>query len=94
MNHLKKCLRTSATNAFFIISARCLADFSMLALLKMMGFAVGMVIVAPFYHWLPLYLVIMLFHGIPLVTLVMVQLWLKKRFAPQGQLDMQSSTDV
>jgi MFS family permease len=68
--------------------------FSMLALLKMMGFAVGMVIVAPFYHWLPLYLVIMLFHGIPLVTLVMVQLWLKKRFAPQGQLDMQSSTDV
>ncbi|WP_409418863.1 MFS transporter [Marinomonas sp. RS-M-Aa-14] len=66
--------------------------FSTLALFKMTGFAAGMMIVAPFYNWLPLYLVIMLFHGIPLITLVMVYIWLKRRLQPK-KVNIQPKVD-
>jgi len=46
--------------------------FSLMTLFQMTGFGVGMLIVAPFYAWLEPALVIIIFHGIPLVTLVIV----------------------
>lgn len=52
---------------------------SILALLKMTGFTVCMIIVAPFYTWLTLDLVILLFHGTPLIALVISQAWLRQR---------------
>ena len=64
--------------------------FSILALLKMTGFAAGMIIVAPL-QLAALYLVIMLFHGIPLITLVMVYIRLRKRW--QHKLNIQPKTD-
>lgn len=51
--------------------------FSLMTLLQMTGFGVGMLIVAPFYIWLAPALVIVIFHGIPLVTLTVV--WLYSR---------------
>lgn len=55
--------------------------FSLMTLLQMTGFGVGMLIVAPFYIWLPPALVIVIFHGIPLVTLTIVWLY-SRRWQP------------
>ena len=52
--------------------------FSLMTLLQMTGFGVGMLIVAPFYIWLTPALVIIIFHGIPLVTLTIVWLYSRK----------------
>ena len=53
--------------------------FSFLTLLQMTGFGVGMLIAAPFYAgWTP-GAVVMLFHGIPLCTLLTVKLLALKR---------------
>nr|WP_189664023.1 MFS transporter [Pseudomonas sp. SWRI111] len=43
--------------------------FSVLTLLQMTGFGIGMLIAAPFYAWWTPGAVVMLFHGIPLGTL-------------------------
>jgi len=43
--------------------------FSVLNLFQMTGFAIGMLIVAPFYVWFQPSIVIILFHGIPLIML-------------------------
>ena len=51
--------------------------FSLMTLLQMTGFGVGMLIVAPFYVWYSPALVIVIFHGIPLLTLT--ALWLYNR---------------
>ncbi|HFZ8993469.1 TPA: MFS transporter [Citrobacter freundii] len=51
--------------------------FSLMTLLQMTGFGVGMLIVAPFYVWFAPALVIVIFHGIPLLTLTIV--WLYNR---------------
>ncbi|EUB87506.1 major facilitator superfamily MFS_1 [Pseudomonas sp. GM30] len=48
--------------------------FSFLTLLQMTGFGVGMLIAAPFYEWWTPGAVVMLFHGIPLGTLLTVKL--------------------
>lgn len=53
--------------------------FSLMTLFQMTGFGVGMLIVAPFYAWLDPALVIIIFHGLPLVTLVIVGL-ITRRF--------------
>ncbi|MDI3366502.1 MFS transporter [Pantoea sp. V108_6] len=53
--------------------------FSLMTLFQMTGFCVGMLIVAPFYAWLDPALVIIIFHGLPLVTLVIVGL-ITRRF--------------
>ncbi|TNC00279.1 MFS transporter [Pseudomonas jessenii] len=47
--------------------------FSFLTLLQMTGFGVGMLIAAPFYGWWTPGAVVMLFHGIPLGTLLAVK---------------------
>ncbi|WP_166221032.1 MFS transporter [Pseudomonas atagonensis] len=47
--------------------------FSFLTLLQMTGFGVGMLIAAPFYQWWTPGAVVMLFHGIPLGTLLAVK---------------------
>ena len=47
--------------------------FSFLTLLQMTGFGVGMLIAAPFYSWWTPGAVVMLFHGIPLGTLLTVK---------------------
>lgn len=47
--------------------------FSLLTLLQMTGFGVGMLIAAPFYSWWTPGAVVMLFHGIPLTTLLVVK---------------------
>ncbi|MBY8956380.1 MFS transporter [Pseudomonas sp. MIS38] len=47
--------------------------FSFLTLLQMTGFGVGMLIAAPFYGWWTPGAVVMLFHGIPLGTLLVVK---------------------
>lgn len=52
--------------------------FSFLTLLQMTGFGVGMLIAAPFYGWWTPGAVVMLFHGIPLGTLLAVK-WLALR---------------
>ena len=46
---------------------------SFLTLLQMTGFGVGMLIAAPFYGWWTPGAVVMLFHGIPLGTLLVVK---------------------
>lgn len=43
--------------------------FSVLNLFQMTGFAIGMLIVAPFYLWYQPHVVIILFHGLPLIVL-------------------------
>jgi MFS family permease len=47
--------------------------FSLLTLLQMTGFGVGMLIAAPFYSWWTPGAVVLLFHGIPLTTLLVVK---------------------
>ncbi|PTT88098.1 MFS transporter, partial [Pseudomonas sp. HMWF005] len=53
--------------------------FSFLTLLQMTGFGVGMLIAAPFYGWWTPGAVVLLFHGIPLGTLVTVKVLALKR---------------
>ncbi|AOM41168.1 MFS transporter [Xenorhabdus hominickii] len=55
--------------------------FSLLTLLQMTGFGIGMLLVAPFYVWLPPSIVILIFHGLPLTVLISVLIWVK-RFMP------------
>ncbi|WP_312348566.1 MFS transporter [Leclercia sp.] len=52
--------------------------FSLMTLLQMTGFGVGMLIVAPFYIWFTPALVIVIFHGIPLLTLAAVLLSVRR----------------
>ena len=47
--------------------------FSFLTLLQMTGFGIGMLIAAPFYGWWTPGAVVLLFHGIPLGTLLTVK---------------------
>jgi MFS family permease len=47
--------------------------FSFLTLLQMTGFGIGMLIAAPFYAWWTPGAVVMLFHAIPLTTLLAVK---------------------
>jgi MFS family permease len=47
--------------------------FSFLTLLQMTGFGVGMLIAAPFYSWWTPGAVVLLFHGIPLTTLLVLK---------------------
>ena len=47
--------------------------FSFLTLLQMTGFGVGMLIAAPFYSWWTPGAVVLLFHGIPLTTLLVMK---------------------
>jgi MFS family permease len=47
--------------------------FSFLTLLQMTGFGIGMLIAAPFYAWWTPGAVVLLFHGIPLTTLLVVK---------------------
>jgi MFS family permease len=47
--------------------------FSFLTLLQMTGFGVGMLLAAPFYEWWTPDAVVLLFHGIPLATLLLVK---------------------
>ncbi|MFL1494200.1 MFS transporter [Pseudomonas antarctica] len=50
--------------------------FSLLTLIQMAGFGVGMLVVGPFYlTWTPAQ-VIVLFHGLPLTALVVMTVWL------------------
>lgn len=58
--------------------------FSLMTLLQMTGFGIGMLIVAPFYIWLAPAMVIIIFHGIPLVTLTIVWLF-SRRWQPAHQ---------
>ena len=55
--------------------------FSLLTLMQMTGFGVGMLLVAPFYVWWPPSSVILLFHGLPLSMLAFVQI-LARRAGP------------
>ncbi|POA25279.1 MULTISPECIES: MFS transporter [unclassified Pseudomonas] len=64
--------------------------FSFLTLLQMTGFGVGMLIAAPFYGWWTPGAVVMLFHGIPLGTLLAVK-WLALR---RGRVARSSPTPV
>ncbi|KMJ43310.1 hypothetical protein AB204_20385, partial [Xenorhabdus khoisanae] len=52
--------------------------FSLLTLLQMTGFGIGMLLVAPFYVWLPPSIVILIFHGLPLTVLVLVLVWSRR----------------
>ncbi|CAM3251240.1 Major facilitator family transporter [Xenorhabdus nematophila ATCC 19061] len=52
--------------------------FSLLTLLQMTGFGIGMLLVAPFYIWLPPSIVILIFHGLPLTVLVLVLFWVRR----------------
>ena len=47
--------------------------FSVLTLLQMTGFGVGMLIAAPFYAWWTPGAVVLLFHGIPITTVLVVK---------------------
>lgn len=47
--------------------------FSFLTLLQMTGFGIGMLIAAPFYSWWTPGAVVVLFHGIPLTTLLVAK---------------------
>lgn len=55
--------------------------FSLLTLLQMTGFGVGMLLVAPFYVWLEPAVVIIIFHGLPLMsTLLLIKIgWRYRR---------------
>ncbi|WP_231669704.1 MFS transporter [Pseudomonas lini] len=50
-----------------------LPTFSFLTLLQMTGFGIGMLIAAPFYSWWTPGAVVLLFHGIPLTTLLVAK---------------------
>ncbi|MDX7987921.1 MFS transporter [Xenorhabdus sp. 12] len=58
--------------------------FSLLTLLQMTGFGIGMLLVAPFYVWLPPSIVILLFHGLPLTVLIVLLIWGKHFMAPKA----------
>ncbi len=47
--------------------------FSFLTLLQMTGFGIGMLIAASFYSWWTRGAVVLLFHGIPLTTLLVAK---------------------
>ncbi|MGG2021783.1 MFS transporter [Pseudomonas sp. S8] len=64
--------------------------FSFLTLLQMTGFGVGMLIAAPFYGWWTPGAVVLLFHGIPLGTLLTVKLLALRR----GRVARSSLTPV
>lgn len=51
--------------------------FSLMTLLQMTGFGVGMLIVSPFYIWFTPAMVIVIFHGIPLLTLTTILLYVR-----------------
>nr|WP_207199980.1 MFS transporter [Pseudomonas sp. TH43] len=53
--------------------------FSFLTLLQMTGFGIGMLVAAPFYAWWTPGAVVLLFHGIPLCTLLTVKILAIKR---------------
>ncbi|UVM28130.1 MFS transporter [Pseudomonas sp. B21-021] len=53
--------------------------FSFLTLLQMTGFGVGMLIAAPFYSWWAPGAVVLLFHGIPLATVLSMKILLLRR---------------
>ncbi|PHM40024.1 MFS transporter [Xenorhabdus mauleonii] len=55
--------------------------FSLLTLLQMTGFGIGMLLVAPFYVWLPPSIVILIFHGLPLTVLIILLIWGKHLMA-------------
>jgi len=65
--------------------------FSLLTLLQMTGFGIGMLIVAPFYVWLPPSLVIIIFHGLPLSTLLIVLL--TNRYVSSNKTDDRERSD-
>ncbi|CDH06944.1 Major facilitator family transporter [Xenorhabdus bovienii str. oregonense] len=52
--------------------------FSLLTLMQMTGFGIGMLLVAPFYVWLPPSVVILIFHGLPLTVLVIILIWMQR----------------
>lgn len=52
--------------------------FSLLTLIQMAGFGVGMLLVGPFYVAWPPAQVIVVFHGLPLAALVIMALWIKR----------------
>ena len=53
--------------------------FSLLTLIQMAGFGVGMLVAGPFYlAWTPAQ-VIILVHGLPLTALVIMALWMRRR---------------
>jgi uncharacterized membrane protein len=57
--------------------------FSLLTLIQMAGFGVGMLVVGPFYlTWTPAQ-VIILFHGLPLSALLIMTVWIGARAARQ-----------
>ena len=64
--------------------------FSFLTLLQMTGFGVGMLIAAPFYGWWTPGAGVLLFHGIPLGTLLTVKLLALRR----GRVARSSPTPV
>ena len=64
--------------------------FSVLTLLQMTGFGIGMLVAAPFYAWWTPGAVVMLFHGIPLGTLCVVTLLRIRR----GRVARSSPTPV
>ncbi|VVQ10102.1 hypothetical protein PS918_05173 [Pseudomonas fluorescens] len=52
--------------------------FSLLTLIQMAGFGVGMLVVGPFYlAWTPAQ-VIVLFHGLPLTALIVMGIWMNR----------------
>ncbi|NUA44343.1 hypothetical protein HAT93_02028 [Dickeya solani] len=59
--------------------------FSLLTLMQMTGFGIGMLVVAPFYVWWTPAAVIVLFHGLPLSMLLVVQGW-AYRYGQRTQL--------
>ena len=65
--------------------------FSLLTLLQMTGFGIGMLIVAPFYVWLSPSLVIIIFHGLPLSTLLIVLL--TNRYVSSHKTDDRERSD-
>jgi len=64
--------------------------FSFLTLLQMTGFGVGMLIAAPFYNWWAPGAVVLLFHGIPLATVLSMKVLLLRR----GRVARSSPTPV
>ncbi|MDE1486539.1 MFS transporter [Xenorhabdus bovienii] len=52
--------------------------FSLLTLMQMTGFGIGMLLVAPFYVWLPPSVVILIFHGLPLTVLVIILIRMRR----------------
>ncbi|MDE9427642.1 MFS transporter [Xenorhabdus bovienii] len=52
--------------------------FSLLTLMQMTGFGIGMLLVAPFYVWFSPSIVILIFHGLPLTVLVIILIWMRR----------------